>query len=95
MSDFPNRPKHPDFQRLSEIVIELDATPRPDFELYLAGFIDPESIRYMAHGRSLLVLRNMGEEPTITKLAAFGATYLDAFLAGYEFAVRKQLEEDQ
>lgn len=102
---FPGRPDHPDFWKLSDIVLMHDgrmedaSTPREAadaVEKIVAQFIDPSSLTYMALQRAL---RNFGFE---TKqdlidnqdlIARSMALYLDAFAVGAEVATRTNKEE--
>lgn len=70
--EFPDRPKHPDFERLSEIIRNMDAQPQKDsrrraaaraagresepFDLFFHT-IDGDSLGYMAKGRVDLGLK--------------------------------------
>ena len=90
---FPGRPDHPDFARLSEIVLQQDGRSYdPDFDYgeYMARYIDPASIRHMAQQRCQRTLESLGRSPGYEMvLAAMGAAWLDAFVAGYTFHERK------
>jgi hypothetical protein len=92
--DFPGRPDHPDFARLSDIVLQQDGRsydPGFDYAEYLAQFIDPASLRHMARERSKQVAGKMPERLTLEDMvAALGAVYLDAFMVGYQFHARKE-----
>lgn len=59
-SQFPNRPNHPDFWRLSEIVLQLDAAVLEDgvtVDSEVEKEIDVASLNYMAEQTALRVLQ--------------------------------------
>jgi hypothetical protein len=93
---YPGRPDHPDFAKLSDIVLQQDGRSYDeDFNYgeYLAQFIDPASIRHMARERSRRIADGLPKELTLEDMvAAFGAVYLDAFMVGYMFHAKKAEE---
>jgi hypothetical protein len=98
MSNFMDRPDHPDFRLLSEIAIGNDnRSLQPDFDYrtYLAMIIDPDSITYMAAGRAKLMLSALGPLMSSKELARASSMYLDGFMQGVEFARRKAEEGEQ
>lgn len=81
---FPGRPTHPDFWKLSEIILQMDgkfAEDAPtDFEEFIDKEIDPTSIIYMAIQRAdRLQGRNVG---------SIAALYMEAFIVGRRFERR-------
>jgi hypothetical protein len=91
----PQRPEHPDFWRLSEIVLandgRMDAAPRREKERVwketTGSVIDVPSITYMATQRAIKLLG----PPTPANLAqhsAVAALYIDAFVTGAMFEQR-------
>ncbi len=83
----PNRPTHLDFQRLLDVVLQLDgqaleAGRRVDD--ITAEVIDPKSLAYLSVQRALRVSpTSMGAD--ISKLATM---YHEAFIVGYRFHER-------
>jgi hypothetical protein len=98
MSDFMDRPTHPDFGLLSEIVVGNDNRsrhPEFDYRTYLATIIDPDSATYMATGRAKLMLAALGPLVSKRELARTASVYLDGFVHGAEFARRKAEAEGE
>lgn len=86
-SDFPDRPDHPDFWKLSEIVLQLDGRAmedESDFASTLASMMDPKSLCYMARQRAMRLLER--------GLVSLTSLYIDGFAAGYRYAERKNQE---
>lgn len=97
----PNRmrPDHPDFWRLSEIILGNDARIQdaPDVEAREAAWAqmvanagDPESINYMFGQRALIALGG-GTDADMSKLdivlaARMATLAIDSFLVGVAFA---------
>lgn len=87
MSDeFPDRPQHPDFERMSAVVIKLDLDAEAGIALTNLVGADLESVVYMADQRAL---RSFGPKrwalasPTLRQ--GILALYLDAFALGAGF----------
>lgn len=96
MDDFfgqrPLRPDHPDFWRLSQILLgtdlAVDGEPTADakdaaWRSLFENVIDQQSALYMASQRALLAAGDSGMDPVI--LARFTKVITDAFLAGVVF----------
>lgn len=91
----PNRPTHPDFARLSEVVTKMDERSRePGFQVTgdVSGLIDPGSLIYMAAGR----VDGFGEALKAAGIPAHliteplaSAAWIDGFVAGATFAEQK------
>jgi hypothetical protein len=82
---FPNRPSHPDFWRLVEVINHLDGEAtegHKSLEDILGQDIDLDSLFYMADQR---VLRSRIPNSPVLRYAAL-ALYLDAFALGYHYA---------
>lgn len=108
MSDFfedpnnPERPQHPDFWKLSEIMLEADRAAfdgRLDLELVISEVVDIESVSYLSFQRGLRALIEVyGEEnllqdaEQLVLLPAFGAMWLEGFTIGAKFATREENE---
>src|SRR4051812_38164089 len=85
----PDRPQHPDFWRLSEIILELDGKfseeGMENFDDFVNGEVDLDSIMYMAMQRALRLRgRNLG---------SISAIYVEAFLVGRRFERRYAFEK--
>lgn len=88
----PERPNHPDFWLLSELVLKLDGrmddTPADQrqaaWKEAVTKHVDLDSISYMAMQRAL---RATGGQEQLAKMLA--ALYIDAFIFGCEFSDRK------
>lgn len=84
---YPDRPQHPDFWHLSEIVLEMDGKfqeegDKTDIEEYVAEEIDLDSLMYMGLQRAL---RIQGME---TGMHAMATLYIEAFLVGRRYERR-------
>lgn len=95
---YPNRPDHPDYWRLSEVVLRLDAwgsDPRIRTVQFLAGpnakdpvdelferTIDPATLVYFANQRALRVAKILPEKPPHEQLRA---AWIDGFMLGSHF----------
>lgn len=83
---FPGRPQHPDFWRISNVVLELDghASEGVSMSEIVAKLIDEQSLTYMAEQRALWAKHNL---PGLTMAAppALAAIWLTAFAAGIRF----------
>lgn len=79
----PDRPQHPDFWHLSEVILEMDGDfyEEPgDFEKYIASEIDLESLFYTATQRAIrLQGRSVG---------SIAAIYMEAVLVGMRYERR-------
>jgi hypothetical protein len=79
---FPDRPDHPDFWKLSNTVLQHDGKVEdPDFDLltYIATIVDPASLRYFMQQAAPMVTL-VGAEPAVQSL------WMDAFLVGVLYA---------
>lgn len=91
MSDFhlfgkPGQPEHPDFVKLSDIILQLDGRtedPGFDYHEFLGEVVDPDSIVYMARQRVLRMSDQVGIPDRY--VPALAAIWLDAFVAGREW----------
>jgi hypothetical protein len=87
---FPDRPDHPDFWKLSNTVLQHDGKVEdPDFDLltYIATIVDPASLRYFIEQRvgnfvqqAAPMVTLVGAEPAVQSL------WMDAFLVGVLYA---------
>lgn len=98
--NYPHRPSHPDFARLTEIILELDAgvgdkmrvdpssldVEREGDEL-LGSVADPGSVAYVALQRSLRVISAEGGFSAEDWLRST-ALYLEAFIVGCRYHER-------
>lgn len=84
---FPNRPDHPDFWKLSNVVLWMDGACEDEggFKRVMAeAGVDARSLVYMAHQRAMRAYNGTDQ----ATLMALTAVYLDAFLAGVHFVKR-------
>lgn len=99
--DFPNRPSHPDFARLTEIIAELDAGASErmragasslDVELegdaLLGSVADPGSVAYVALQRALRMVIAEGASYSSADWMRSTALYLEAFIVGCRYHER-------
>lgn len=85
MGHFPARPDHPDFWKLSDVVLQHDGlTEEPSFDMrsHIATVLDPESLLYLVDQRVRRQLERSPHGPLITAQAL----WLDAFMVGVAFA---------
>jgi hypothetical protein len=83
----PGRPDHPDFWKLSDVILQQDGkTEDEDFDLaaWVSEVCDLDVVFYMAMQRGL----RMGVPPGV----AF-PLWLDAFMAGAAYAKKKASED--
>lgn len=86
---FPNRPDHPDFWKLSKVLLANDASVIEDGKSIpdtVRDIIDPAVLEYHAMNRVGLgaQLSGAGQDPRL--LTLLGAIWIDAFAAGARFA---------
>lgn len=86
---FPKRPTHPDFWRISEVVLqndgEADEGNLPLGEI-VKDTVDMESLTYFAMQRAGMSCQKMGLPESLQPV--LGSVWLDAFLAGAKFQKR-------
>jgi hypothetical protein len=80
---FPDRPQHPDFRDLVEVVLRQDgkADEGRSLEEVMQGF-DYESVRYMAQQRALIFLQVASSDSDQALLMT--SMWLDGFVAGQQ-----------
>lgn len=91
---FEGRPQHPDFAKLVDVVLQQDGkTEDADFNFpaFLAEFLDPDSITYMAKQRAMRTVANAGKNPTLNMglVAMVASAYIDGFTTGYKYRDNK------
>lgn len=86
------RPDHPDFDRLYAVIVDGidEAARKPGFELeaYVAQYVDPKSLSYIALQRAFLAYQvrdPMVMAEMMPTLMAAAALYLEGFTVGVEF----------
>jgi hypothetical protein len=95
MSDFPNRPDHPDFWLMAECVQDVDAAADDGIALErIIGKVDMESLAYVASLRALRMKFRPGD-PRAGTTAAIGAVWIDGFIAGVNFQKRRSLQNPE
>lgn len=91
---FPDRPTHPDFVRLSEIIQEhdhaVDHTGAGPFEVLK---IDEKSFLYFLRNRLQVFAVGVGLDPQAADNPVFMALYLDAFALGKRYAEKGEAGE--
>lgn len=87
---FPNRPNHPDFMELANLVLEMD-DPTVDVEEHL-GFIDEESLTYFV-GERLPILMKAAREHKVDPPNFMMALYIEAMSMGYHLSQRRRGSE--
>lgn len=85
---FPDRPTHPDFERLSEIVIDHDTRTmgplaQEEFDKIVAEVVDGKSLAYVAVNRAGMLLQARPQEPPVMMAMA---GIIDGFMLGVKFA---------
>jgi len=85
--NFPDRPTHPDFDKLSKVIIGLDllAKQGQGFDEIMVDAVDPASLLYMMDQR---IRRAMLSSASASEIVM--AIYLDAFALGYHYAKEKE-----
>lgn len=98
LGNFPERPNHPDFWRLSSIVLKLDgrmdAAKTEDqkekvWTSNVARFIDEDSLNYLAMQRAMRVLHVSTRQELIENyddLIRLTVIYMEGFQVGAEFS---------
>lgn len=95
----PGRPQHPDFMKLSEIVLRHDG-PTNDpvtkeqfsFEDTVNAVIDLDTLTYMARGRAQIFMVQVGLDlGNLPLLAAIASAWCDAFLVGGKWEQKRFL----
>lgn len=83
----PDRPQHPDFWRLSDVVLRQDGATQEEGE---AGFlrildetVDRDSLFYLAQQRAMIMVSQMGLPPSLTP--ALTTAYLSGVVLGIGF----------
>jgi hypothetical protein len=79
-------PHHPDFDRLSEIVIEGDklAQELQDVKAVIGELADPDTALYFAQQRAVRLARISGLPEDPSTIAGLTALWLDALWVGYK-----------
>lgn len=89
---FPNRPNHPDFWLMAEIVQDMDAAAEDKVGLQrIIGDIDLQSLAYVAEQRAMRAAMWAKSDPLASAdpIAQLGGMWIDAFKAGVEFQKRR------
>lgn len=83
---FPDRPQHPDFWRLSQVVTKHDGRTdegKQHVTEVIRDYIDPDSLLYMCQQRAHIYAQRAGLPPQLVP-ALFGAL-IDGILTGIAF----------
>lgn len=88
--DYPNRPVHPDFKLLSDLLVAYDdkGSGGVDAQLAQLGGADVNSIFYMAAHRAELAEQRMKDQDPVARLAA---AWIDGFMLAAQFTREKML----
>jgi hypothetical protein len=87
MTDFPNRPDHPDFWLMAEALQDLDsaADDRVALERLIEPFVDMESLMYVAGQRAIMAQQKLNPLMARTHESdrmRLQAVFLNAFVVG-------------
>jgi hypothetical protein len=87
------RPDHPDFWKLSNVVIQIDAMAEQHqgFAEIVGAVIDIDSVTYMAEQRAI---RAMGPNASPATMSLIGATWIDGFMAGINYQKERESSGD-
>lgn len=86
---FPKRPTHPDFWRISEVVLQNDGGAdegKKPLEEIVKDTVDMESLTYFAMQRGGMACQRAGLPEALTPV--LGSIWMDAFMAGARFQQR-------
>src|SRR5687768_16897617 len=86
--EYPNRPDHPDFERLAALCRAMDtAAEQRGFSLmdHLAKYMDPTSLTYVAGQRAIRI--DLTADPQAIAMVA----WIDGFVLGQEMGQRRGL----
>lgn len=92
--DYPHRPDHPDFWRLSELVLQMDGRAIEDparAQKMVADIIDPHTLAYMATQRAMLLLGVQTQQqaaPRRTEIMRLASVYYESFILGARYQAR-------
>lgn len=92
--NFPNRPDHPDFWLLAEIVQDFDsaADDGTQFDRLVKPIVDVESLTYVAEQRVLrmqMAINPLIAQSPAAQSAKIGGAWIDGFVAGALFQKRR------
>lgn len=86
---FPERPTHPDFWRMSEVILQHDGEATEgdqSMEEIVKDTVDLQSLTYFAMQRAGTSCQKMGLPEALAP--ALASVWMDAFLAGTKFQKR-------
>ena len=86
---FPGRPTHPDFWRISEVVLQQDGQATEEslpMEEIVKETVDLESLTYFAMQRAGTMCQQMKLPESLVPV--IGSVWLDAFMAGARYQQR-------
>lgn len=86
---FPKRPTHPDFWRISEVVLQHDGEAdegNQSMGEIVKDTVDLESLTYFAMQRAGMTCQRSGLPDALVPV--LGSVWLDAFMAGARFQQR-------
>ena len=85
----PNRPTHPDFWRISEVLLQNDGQATEGGQSMgeiVKETVDLKSLTYIAQQRGGMACQRMGLPESLSMVLA--STWMDAFMAGARFQQR-------
>lgn len=85
----PNRPDHPDFRLMAELIQSLDAQAELGVPVTTLIGVDEESLRYLAEQRCLRVFGSAFLAAAPALRASLMALYWDGFTLGSSFTKRR------
>jgi len=95
-----NRPDHPDFWQMSQIIIDCDdAAEYQGLDAAIDGYVDKKSLLYMANQRAYRALnveteKDLEDPTTKHSVGILAAIWMDAFVVGAKFEKSKENRED-
>jgi hypothetical protein len=87
--EHPNRPDHPDFRLMAEVVQDLDAQAELGVPVTKLIGVDEPSLRYLAEQRCIRVFGAGFLSAPLQLRASLMALYWDAFTLGSSFTNRR------
>lgn len=96
---FPDRPQHPDFWRMSKVIVELDeqadrAADEAGEAVVITPDIDQRSLAYVARQRVIRARNLLPEDPEGNTTGRDGILWADGFTAGVRYAQALAEEQD-
>lgn len=87
--NFPDRPQSPEFWRISEIVLELDAGDKSMTEVIGSEMPSFEDVAYPASNRCHHIATLFDINPSLQVKAGLMAAWMEGFIVGKRFSERQ------